>query len=201
MAHKNLQQLVVLVTALTLSFSLVSTAFAEGSGATLPDFDDFAAAVENGQAGVLRGVYVPDTLALRIVQQPSGDAGYVSPVAGVATQFSLADAAGNVGLLAHNYLAGAAFPDLAAGQSVSLIYGDGNVERFTVSAIYRYQAVDPNSTSSDFIDLATGKTISAAQLFNEMYTGSRHVTFQTCISKDDDLSWGRLFVVAEPAGQ
>jgi hypothetical protein len=56
----------------------------------------------------------------------------------------------------------------------------------------------PESTYSQFIDLATGKGTDAEGVFRKVYMGDGHLTFQTCIAKDGQLSWGRLFVVAEP---
>ncbi|MDQ3004638.1 MAG: hypothetical protein M3R47_04550 [Chloroflexota bacterium] len=75
----------------------------------LPDFTVFSQAVQNGKADSLRGVYVPNVLALPVVQQPSGNAGYVSSNDDQATQFAMASQFGNVGLLAHNYLSGKSF--------------------------------------------------------------------------------------------
>jgi hypothetical protein len=143
-------------------------------------------------------VYVPGLFALPVVQQPANDPGYVSTVAEVLTDFKDVKSAGNIGLLAHNYLAGRYFPLLRNGQEVRAINGDGSVEYFRVREILRYQALDPQSASSDFIDLKTGQRLSAAALFAKVYQGPRHLTFQTCIEKNGDASWGRLFVIAEP---
>lgn len=173
----------------------------ETANAPLPDFDKFVAAVENGQADQVRGVYVPGVLALRVIQQPDNDSGYVSSIAGVATQFQDAADSGTIGLIAHNYLAGNLFFDLKTGQEVRVVYGDGRVERFFINAFYRYQATEPDSPYSDFIDLENEERLSSGQLFRLVYRGSNQVTFQTCIAKDDTLTWGRLFVVASPTMQ
>jgi hypothetical protein len=164
----------------------------------LPTLSSFIASVKDGNAKVLRGVYVQDVLAYPIVQQPSGYAGYVSTDSKVITQFNMAAEVGNVGLLAHNYLAGSVFPQLASGQEVKLIYGDGRVESFIITKILQYQALDPYSTKSDFRNLDTGISISAEELFRQVYRGDRHVTFQTCIDANGNSSWGRLFIIAEP---
>lgn len=164
----------------------------------LPAFLEFSQTVQNGEAEVLRGVYVPGVLALPVVQQPSGSPGYVSTVNGQATQFSMAAQFGNIGLLAHNTLSGRYFSGLAVGQEVRLIYGGGEVETFVITEILQYQALQPNSTQSDFVDLADGEKISAGKVFERVYTGKRHVTFQTCIAAEGNLSWGRLFVIAAP---
>jgi hypothetical protein len=180
-----------------LFFNPTST-LAEGSGVELPNFTDFSRMVQNDKADVLRGVYVPDTFALPVVQQPSGSPGYVSNYEGQLTQFSMAAQFGNLGLLAHNRLAGKSFSELGVGQEVRLIYGNGRVEYFVITEILQYQALDPTSMRSAFRDLVTDETITANQLFERVYTGKRHVTFQTCIEANGNLSWGRLFIVATP---
>lgn len=167
----------------------------------LPKFDEFIAAVENGNTNQIVGVYVPDVLALRVLQQPDNDSAYVSPVNGVATQFQDADHSGTIGLIAHNYLSGKLFFNLEKGQEVRIVYGDGRVERFSINRFYRYQATDPDSPHSNFIDLETDERLSSTQLYQRVYVGRDHVTFQTCIAKEDNLSWGRLFVIAEPETQ
>ena len=72
-------------------------------------------------------MYIPDVLALPVVQQPAGDAGYVSDHDNEATQFAMASQYGNIGLLAHNYLSGRLFSRLAIGEEVRLVYGDGKL--------------------------------------------------------------------------
>jgi hypothetical protein len=164
----------------------------------LPDYKSFIESVQNGQKGVLRGVYVPGVFALPIVQQPVGNPGFVSQNNDEITQFNMAAEAGNIGLLAHNYLSGASFTNLAAGQEVRLIYGDGTVEYFVIDQILQYQALQPYSPNSDFRDLETNVTISAEELFRQVYRGEKHVTFQTCIEANGLGSWGRLFIIAQP---
>ena len=94
-------------------------------GADLPSMDDFIGQVSNGQAGELRGVYIPGILAAPIVQQPAGMNDFVSPWQNVITQFGLASRLGSTGLLAHNYLAGETFGLLQEGQEIMLIDGSG----------------------------------------------------------------------------
>jgi hypothetical protein len=123
---------------------------------------------------------------------------YVSSNAGEITQFNFASQAGNVGLLAHNNLAGAFLQQLAVGQEVRLIYGDGHVRKFIVTQIQRYQALEPENLFSSFRNLDQAETLTAAQMFNRAYSGTQHVTFQTCINAEGNASWGRLFVIAAP---
>jgi len=188
----------LLLVLISLFFNPVSVLAGSNSEATLPNFSEFSQIVQNGEADVLRGVYVSSALALPVVQQPNNNPGYVSSRNGLATQFSMAAQYGNIGLLAHNNLSGRSFSHLAVGQEVRLIYGNGRVEYFVITEILQYQALQPTSMLSAFRDLATDETITANQLFEHIYTGKRHVTFQTCIEANGNLSWGRLFIVAEP---
>ena len=167
-------------------------------GEAIPSFPSFSQSVQNGDASLLRGVYVPETLALPIVQQPYGNAGYVSITDGEATQFRMASQFGNIGLLAHNHLAGKSFSNLAVGQEVRLVYGDGRVEYFVITEVLHYQALQPASPYSSFRNLDSNETLSAEQMFKRVYLGDRHITFQTCIAANGDPSWGRLFVLAVP---
>lgn len=144
---------------------------------------------------VLR-VQVADVLDLPIVQQPAGDERYVSPLDGQITEFRTPSRFGNVGLLAHNELAGRLFPRLAPGQEVHLLYGNDRIETFRIADILRYQALQPDDPYSAFRDLGTDETLTVARLFERTYMGSRHVTFQTCIAAQGSPTWGRLFVIA-----
>lgn len=203
MALKNKKIRLILGFSLVL-FTLTSlllnpiSALAMGNNATLPSFADFSKTVQNGQADVLRGVYVTNVLALPVIQQPSGNAGYVSNNDGEATQFRMASQFGNVGLLAHNHLSGESFSELAVGQEIRLVYGNGHVEYFVIKEVLKYQALQPNSPYSSFRNLDKDETLTAEQMFKRVYFGDHHVTFQTCINAEGNLSWGRLFVIATP---
>ena len=190
--------LTVLLFVLAALFFNPASTLAEGNELSLPSFTDFSKIVQNGEADMVRGVYVSDVLALPVVQQPQDNFGYVSARISEATQFSMAAKFGNVGLLAHNNLSGSSFSQLVVGQEVRLIYGNGRVEYFVIAEILQYQALQPNSPRSTFRNLATDETISADQLFQRVYAGERHVTLQTCIEAGGNWSWGRLFVVATP---
>ena len=195
-AALNLTLLVIVLVALFLH---PDSAPAMGSAeSVLPNFTDFVKQVQNGEANVLRGVYVSDVLALPVAQQPADDPNYVSRKAGEATQFSTASQYRNVGLLAHNNLSGKSFSQLAVGQKVRLIYGDGKVESFIVTEILHFQALEPKSALSAFRSMSNDKVLSAQQMFNLVYSGPHHLTFQTCIRANGNWNWGRLFVVAMP---
>jgi hypothetical protein len=207
MSLKNKFAYVLLATVLVLLSSFfavpaISPAQAKNhSPLVLPDFEQFKLSVYDGQPGIVRGVYVPEILAAKVLQQPANRPDYVSPVNGVVTEFANSKSYGNIGLLAHNYLAGTNFSKITLGEEIRIIYGDGKVEYFIVKEILRYQALDPNSPTSDFIDLDTGDRETASSVFSRVYTGWRHVTLQTCIYADRNMSWGRLFVIAVPITQ
>jgi hypothetical protein len=163
----------------------------------LPLLNVFVDQVKNGQSDQLRGIYIPEILAAPVVQQPKGDNGFVSPRQNIVTQFALASQFGSTGLLAHNNLAGASFFQLETGQKIYLIYGDGQISTFVITEILRYQALQPTSPSSKFIDLNTNDLLKASEVFSNVYDRQGQAIFQTCISKGDEASWGRLFVIAE----
>ena len=192
----SLSLLVFLFTAFFLNLDSTQ-AIANPDGA-LPGFADFSRSVQNGDATVLRGVYVPDVLALPVVQQPVDRPYYVSNRDGEATQFGMASQYGNIGLLAHNTLSGRDFSRLSIGQQVRLVYGDGRVEDFLVTNILRFRASNPESVSSSFRNLDRKETLSAGEMFTRTYTGDRHLVFQTCIAANGNESWGRLFIIAVP---
>jgi hypothetical protein len=159
----------------------------------------FAHLVSNGEARVT-GVYVPSHFSFPVVAQPEDDFTYVSTIDNTLTEFGLATEYDNIGLLAHNYLAGRDFFSLTVGVPLYLIYGGGRIEAFKVTEVLQYQALDPESPYSDFRDLVSGVTLTATEMFAKVYTGSFHVTFQTCIRRGSDPSWGRIFVIAKPVG-
>lgn len=195
-AALNLSLLVFVLAALFFNpDSAPATGYAESG---FPNFANFVKQVQNGEANVLRGVYVSDVLALPVAQQPADNPNYISSKDGEVTQFSTASQYQNVGLLAHNNLSGRSFSQLAVDQKVRLIYGDGKIENFIVPEILHFQALKPGSVSSAFRSMNSDEILSAQQMFNRVYSGARHVTFQTCIKAYGNWNWGRLFIVAMP---
>lgn len=168
------------------------------NGATLPDFSGFVTSVVDGQANVVRGVYVPEVLALQVLQQPAGDNTSVLRLDGVATQFNAAAQNHVIGLLAHNDKAGASFAGLQIGQEVRIIYGDGRVDYYLVNRLASYQALQTGDEVKNYLDLGSNITYTVQEIFTMFYAGAGHVTFQTCILKDANPSWGRFFVTAVP---
>lgn len=173
----------------------VPTAYYQFADQTLENFID---SIADGNADILRGVYVNDVLALRVVQQPVNQSGFVSTLIGVATQFMDAKKYGSIGLLSHNFLSGKLFFKLKIGDMIQLVYGDGSVEKYRIDAIQQFQALQPDNPRSTFVDLSNGKMISSTTLFLNVYSGKRHLTLQTCIQKDNEISWGRYFIIADP---
>jgi hypothetical protein len=144
-------------------------------------------------------VHFQGALVYPVVQQPGGQPNFVSKNAREITQFSSASDYGNIGLLAHNYLSGKTFFRLVVGAEIQLDYEDGTTETFVVSQILKYEALDSKSPFSSFRNLNNqDEVLSAQQMFERAYGGEHHITFQTCIARHGNASWGRLFVLAVP---
>jgi hypothetical protein len=197
MAPKRFYQLASLIIILFYALS-IGLLPASAEGMAMPSLNSFVASVENGRSTVIRGVYVRDTFALPVIQQPKDNPGYVAAAQDVVTEFGMARRYGTIGMLAHNHLAGENFSLVEKGDKINLVYGNGSIETFIVTKIVRYQALSPNSPYTPFLDLESGKTKTVEQVFYEMYSGERHLTLQTCIAEGDEPSWGRLFIIAEP---
>ncbi|MEJ2153534.1 MAG: hypothetical protein P8Y29_11490, partial [Gemmatimonadota bacterium] len=113
-----------------------------------PILTDFVSTLSYQATDQIVGVYVPETFAFPVVQQPENDPAYVSPAPNVITQFQLASDFGTTGFLAHNTLSGARFSDLHSGQTIFLIMGDGSIQTYLITATHRYQALTPTSPYS-----------------------------------------------------
>jgi hypothetical protein len=134
-----------------------------------------------------------------IVQQPKGNAGFVSTQADKLTQFSLAAKYGSQGYLAHNYLAGASFFNLVVGSEITVTFSDGHSQTYEVREIRHLQAIHPNSPTTSFVDIdQKNAKLTAKQVFLQTYGIKDRLILQTCIAKGDELSWGRLFIIAAP---
>lgn len=168
------------------------------SPSTADELSSFVQSIIDGSTDTVRGLYVKDKFAYPVVQQPASNAGFVSTVDDVITDFTMPKEYGVTGLLAHNYLAGGEFFLLNIGDLIQVVYGDGSIKNYQVADIQSYQALSPNSPNSSFIDLATSDRLTATQLFKRVYMGSHHLTLQTCIQQGSEDSWGRLFIIAYP---
>lgn len=209
---KKLTHLFVLLTVL---LSACASAFAAAPIIPVTSFDpsmdlprthrqgslaSFIDSVQNGNSDQIVGVYHYDNLNAPVVQQPSGNAGFVSSEADIVTEFGMTRQYGVIALLAHNHLLGANFAQIDLNQRITLVYGDGHTHAYKVVDIRSYQALSPTSPYSNFINLADPDqtVLSANDLFFDIYATPDRLVLQTCIEKDGEMSWGRLFVVAEP---
>jgi hypothetical protein len=163
-----------------------------------PALQKFINQVTDGQSEVVRGVFVPGVLTLPVVQQPHKNPAYVSEEYDTVTQFQSADKYGVTGLLAHNYLSGELFYNIAINQEVVIVMGDGATRRYRVTGIYRFKKLSPDNLRSNLIDLSDGKTQTTSQVFSRFYRGDHKVTFQTCLEGEGKLNWGLTFIVAVP---
>lgn len=173
-------------------------AVAEISAQNTNSLSSFAASLQNGNGSEIVGIYAENVLAVEVGGQPSGNAGYVTSNSNEVTRFGLAFDYGSKGFLAHNTLAGANFANLSNGQIITLVYGDGSTQNYQVQSVRRFQALSPNSTQSNFVDLDNGDNLSASDLFYQIYNNDNPVVFQTCIANEGISTWGRLFVIAVP---
>jgi len=148
--------------------------------------------------GNVAKVSMPKAFNYGVVQQPKNNPAYVSEENGKLTQFEMTAQYGSLGLLAHNYLAGAPFGKIKVGDVIDVTYTDGSVKSFKVDELRRYQALTPSSPYSKFIDLQTNKTMSASDVFYATYGVAGRLVMQTCIFENNDPSWGRLFIIATP---
>lgn len=146
-------------------------------------------------------VYSPGRMYFPVLQQPVGNPAFVSSQPGRVTQFSMAADYGAIGLLAHNNLAGEAFFNLEKGQEIILYYPNGTNRHFRITEVYHFQALQPSSPYSDFIDLHTKSQVSSDQVFAQIYQQKDHLILQTCIAQNGLPNWGRLFVMAIPVRQ
>jgi hypothetical protein len=165
----------------------------------LLSLEDFTATVINGETDRITGLYVPEFGGFNVIQESAGNDGIASPVDGVITQFMRPAANRVIGLLAHNNASGTWFEHFPTGSLLYVLYGDGRKEIYRLAVKERLQAINGDSSTTDFIDLTSGEIRSANQVYQKMYSGKPHLTLQTCIQNGDDLNWGRLFLLADLA--
>lgn len=168
------------------------------ANSSTPTLGVFSIQVNNGNTQQVTGLFTENVFALPVLQQPGGHPEYVNVKDNTVTQFSMATTYGSLGFLAHNFLAGRFFSTLTAGERVDVVYGDGHFQSFTITEVRRFQAISPSSVQSNFVDLSTGDTLTATQLFYQTYGVQGNLVLQTCISANGNDSWGRLFIIAVP---
>jgi len=215
MEHRRFLWLVCLITlviisvqSLSLPILTVPVTSSHGGSARLKG-ESSAARSDSPAGGVhhsdfirsasLATVEAPNVFSLPIQQQPANQPGYVATEPGIVTQFAMAAQSGTIGLLAHNTLAGSAFFALQPKQRVALLLTNGVLCYYRTSTTEKFQALQPNSVHSNFIDLSRPDLLlSSTDVFQMMYQQVDRLVFQTCIEKDGNPSWGRMFITAMP---
>lgn len=98
------------------------------------------------------------------------------------------------GFAAHNYLAGDMFDELELFDKITVEKENGNLLTYVITGIKRYRAW------SEYLyeDLDTHVMYSDVMLFDVIYNTPNRLVLQTCIEKDGNDFWGRLFVIATP---
>lgn len=103
------------------------------------------------------------------------------------------DKAPNV-LLAHNFQDGQYFDDIQTGNMLRYRDAEGWHD-YLVTEILAFQAIPPDSEKPLLYD---GKRYYSPEwVYKNVYNLPHTLVLQTCIYKDGDLNWGRLFVIAE----
>lgn len=146
----------------------------------------------------ITNVSVEGLFSYNVVQQPYDNPAFVSFKPDTVTEFGTASDTISRGLLAHNDLAGEIFFRVKVGDVISLRYADGTGGKFLVIKLRYLQALSPYSTISNFIDLDGGEFLTASELYYQTYGVGKTLVIQTCIAKDKELTWGRLFIIAVP---
>ncbi|HUN22984.1 MAG TPA: hypothetical protein PK299_07650 [Anaerolineales bacterium] len=164
---------------------------------------DLLSFVEDAKIGSpeLTGLYIEDLLSMPIIQQENQQPNWVSGSFNTVTQYYYASLTNTIGILAHNYLAGAYFYEITENQTISIVDGLGNIQSFRVVELKRYQALSPNSPETNLMDLETGEVFEAYEIYIKYYVsqpGETKLVLQTCIENNGNGSWGRYFVVAVP---
>jgi len=133
----------------------------------------------------------PDMPPVVIIQQPTGDYGFVSSAEYAVTEYNI-PGGGNTIFLAHSFTeTGRAILRLKIGDRVII---DKN---YVVVRIYEFEAVKPTDGYSPMIYTETGETLSSSRALDMVFSNPEQVVFQTCIEKNYNPYWGRLFVVLE----
>jgi hypothetical protein len=157
--------------------------------------DNFSKQVRDGQP-IIRGIFIQNKLAFYVVQQPSSNTNYISGSSRTVTQSRTAILFGGIVFLAHNYSAGRVFPSVVVNDIIYTIYGDGKIDKYIVQKQYKYQALQPDNPYTNYVDLETGLLVTWDIVYINFYSLPDAIVLQTCISKDNIGSWGRLFITA-----
>lgn len=165
------------------------------------------------QNGLLEGCWGREIVApqfliigdarLSVQQQPKDNPEFVTQDSGKVSQFQPANEYGVLGIIAHNYLEGARFLKLTVDREVVMTGSELNeIQIVRIKGIYRYQALDPDSSYSEFIELGHNKKLSSSEVFLRHYVDTDQadpakVTLQTCFEIDGKSNAGRVFFEGE----
>ena len=97
-------------------------------------------------------------------------------------------------LFAHVVLDGKYFSEIKMGNM--LRYYGGEWKDYRVHKIVISQALEPTSTTTHLV--IEGLTYSPTQINNMFFGDPEALVLMTCIRKENNWSWGRLFIVAYP---
>lgn len=101
------------------------------------------------------------------------------------------DRAPGIVLIAHNHLDGQHFAGIQEGMLIR--YHDGSSRRYyRVERIWQLQAVPSDSLTPTLYD--GSRPYSLEWVYEEIFVDS--LTLMTCIERDGDPLWGRLFIQA-----
>lgn len=98
-------------------------------------------------------------------------------------------------LIAHNYQSGKNFGDIQVGDSLRYQNQQGEWQTYQVRDVLAFQALSPDSEYSD-LKAPDGTIYTTKQIHELLYNHPEYLILQTCIYRDGNLNWGRLFVVA-----
>jgi hypothetical protein len=140
-------------------------------------------------------VTLPGRVSYSVEQQPDNDPMYVTDTPDLVTQFSTPLMFSTIGLLAHNYLAGASFHEIRPGDLITVVTEDEEQHIYQVTRIEEYH-VSPKS--GDFLNLSTGEFLPESVVFYKNYAQPGKLVLQTCIEWNNNSIWGRMFITAEP---
>src|SRR3989304_6157642 len=96
----------------------------------------------------------------------------------------------SLAIIAHTELAGSHFSELQGGDRL-IVYVGGEWREFLVYSFRRMQVV-----GDGYMDLGTGDQLTEEALFAEIFNHAGHLVLQTCITQDENPTWGRLFITA-----
>ena len=146
-------------------------------------------------------IIFPDLPPIKIVPQPNGKYSWVSNDSNSFTEFSVPKKLYDTQyFLAHNTKAGSHLNEIKIGDVIKFRESNAGLGEHTerkVKEIRKFKALQPTNLKTPLVDLSTGKQYSVEDITKEMWTNNKQVVFQTCIEKEGDINWGRLFVIAE----